>query len=394
MNPPTIIAALRRQRESIRNYLCDLIRARTVNPPGDEHLAAAVLERFFITRSIPFDRYEMAPGRTNIIGRIGRGRPCVAVVCHLDVVPAGDGWSTDPFDPVEKDGRIYGRGAKDNKGSLASAIAAMEFLKQHESQLKGQVLLVGAADEERGSRYGTHYLLGEGLLPPLDYALIPDAGDNMTGIDVAEKGLLFLKIVCHGRQAHGSTPDAGVSAILPMCELALQIAAWEMPGGVNELFHPTTATHNVGLISGGSAPNMVAGRCEMQLDIRYLPGTDRDELLAEISRMIDEVESLYPGAYFEVEPTNEEIPTAVATDSRIYTSLAGAVELVTGRAPKPFGIGGVTVAKQFIAAGIPAVGICPGDKGVEHVADESISVDELTDFAAVLALCLWDLAGG
>ena len=65
----------------------------------------------------------------------------------------------------------------------------------------------------------------------------------------------------------------------------------------------------------------------------------------------------------------------------------------TGNSPKPFGMGGVTVAKQFIAAGIPAVGICPGDKGVEHVANESIEVDELVDFAAVLALCLWDLTG-
>ena len=179
---------------------------------------------------------------------------------------------------------IYGRGAKDNKGSLASAMGAAEWLKQNESRLKGQVLLIGAADEECGSRFGTHYLLGEKILPPIDFAIIPDAGDNMTGIDVAEKGLLFLKITCQGRQAHGSTPDAGVSAIVPMAELVMQIAAWEMPGGANELFYPTTATHNVGTISGGSAPNMVPGRCEMQLDIRYLPGTKRETLLAELDR--------------------------------------------------------------------------------------------------------------
>lgn len=388
-----LISAISRQRESIKSYLCDLIRARTVNPPGNEHLAAAVLERFFITRSIPFDRYEMEPGRTNIIGRIGSGRPSIAVVCHLDVVPAGDGWLTEPFEPVEKNGRIYGRGAKDNKGSLASAMAAVQWIKEHESLLKGQVILVGAADEETGSRCGTHYLLDEQKLELPDYALIPDAGDNISNIEVAEKGLLHLNITCHGRQAHGSTPETGVNAISAMCRLIEQLDAWEMPGGANELFHPTTATHNVGTISGGSAVNMVAGRCDIQLDLRFLPGTKREELLAEISHMIDEVEAAFPDAYFEVEVANEEVPTAVSVDSPLYTSLSRAVERVTGNAPQPFGMGGVTVAKQFIASGVPAVGICPGDKGVEHVANESIEIDELVDFAAVLAICLWDLTG-
>ncbi len=394
MQPETIIGTFHKRRGSIAAHLSDLIKARTVNPPGDEHLAAAVVEHFFITRSIAYDKYELEPGRTNIVGRVGHGSPCVAVVCHLDVVPAGDGWETDPFHPVEKNGRIYGRGAKDNKGSMASAMAAMEWLKENESQLKGQVLLIGAADEERGSRLGTQFLFDQNKLPTIDYAVIPDAGDNMTGIDVAEKGLLFVKFSCQGRQAHGSTPNEGVSAIIPMCELAMQIAAWEMPGGANELFHPTTATHNIGVISGGSAPNMVPGYCEMQLDMRYLPGTTREQLLAELSNMVDEVEVMFPGAYFEMEPIVEDVPTAVPTDSRVYLSLSRAVEQVRGRAPKPFGMGGATVAKQFVAAGIPAVGICPGDAGTEHVANESIEVDELVDFAAVLVLCLMDLTGG
>jgi succinyl-diaminopimelate desuccinylase len=392
MNCRQTIEQLRSQQETIVGYLRDLIAARTENPPGDEYRAAEVLRRFFDATGIPCETFEKAEGRTNIIGRVGSaagGGPRVAVVCHLDTVPAGDGWTTDPFEATLIDGRLYGRGAKDDKGPTASAMAAMAWLKEHEDDLGGEILLIGAADEERGSEYGTVFLLASDACGKLDAALVPDAGNNMANIDIAEKGVVFLRIICHGRQAHGSRPDSGVNAIYPMAELVSWFRRWRMPGDTNDLFLPETPTRNVGMITGGAAANMVPARCEMQVDMRYLPGTDEDELLAEISNVIDRLEKKFPGVVFEMEILMGDVPTAVGDDAPVVEALQWAVEEVTGRRPRLFGISGATVAKQFIAAGVPAIGICPGDPDTAHVADEYVPVSEIVDFAAVLALCLY-----
>lgn len=396
MNPKDVVRQLRSRRDRIVATLGELIAARTVNPPGDEYRAAAVLEAFFTRLDIPCRKIEKAPGRANVVGRLGRGlpgKPRIAVVCHLDTVPAGDGWTTDPFEATLVDGKLYGRGAKDNKGPLAAAMAAVEVLKEREQEIEGQILLVGAADEERGSEFGAVFLLQDPEFRSLDAAIVPDAGDNMANIDIAEKGLVFLKIICHGRQAHGSTPEAGANAIYPMAELICWLRRWRMPGSQNDLFSPPTPTRNVGAISGGAAANMVPARCEMQLDLRFLPGTEEDQLLAAISNTIDRLEFKYPGTSFEIEPMAGDVPTAVDPEAPVVTALQQAVEDVTGRRPVFFGMSGATVAKQFIAAGIPAVGICPGDARTEHVANEYIPVDEVVDFAAVLTLCLSRLVG-
>jgi acetylornithine deacetylase/succinyl-diaminopimelate desuccinylase family protein len=394
MDPQETISQIRSRRERLVAVLSDLVAARTENPPGDEWRAAAVVEEFLRRAGIPCEKREKAQGRTNVIGRVGRGtKPRAAVICHLDTVPAGEGWLTEPFRATVREGRLYGRGAKDDKGPLAAALVAFELLKEHEAELAGQALLVGAADEERGSQFGTHFLLEDDEFRTLDAAIIPDAGSHMDGLDLAEKGLLFVKITCHGRQAHGSRPESGVNAIYPMSELAVWLRRWKMPGGTNDLFIPPTATKNVGVIKGGAAPNMVPGSCEMQVDMRYLPGTERDQLLAALTNTLDRLEAKFPGAWFELEPMMEEVPTAVAADSPVCAALAAAVEAVTGRRPRPFGMSGATVAKQFIAAGVPAVGLCPGDPETEHAANEYVPLDEVVDFAAVLVLALVDILG-
>lgn len=393
MDAHQIIHELRSRRDTVVGYLSDLIAARTENPPGDEYRAAAVLRSLFERLDIPWQTYEKADGRTNIVGRLGTGSPRVAVVCHLDTVPAGDGWTTDPFTATLRDGRLFGRGAKDNKGSLAAAMAAVEMLNARRAELAGTVLLVGAADEERGSEMGAQFLLGLPEFQSLDAAVIPDAGDHMNTLDIAEKGLLFLKVICHGRQAHGSRPEAGASAIYPMAELALWLKRWHMPGPSDELFSPPGPTRNVGMIHGGSAPNMVPGTCQMQVDMRFLGETRPDELLAEVSNVLCRLETKYPGVAFEVETMVEDVPTSVDPEAPVVGALSWAVEQVTGARPRAFGMSGATVAKQFVAAGIPAVGICPGDPDTEHVANEYIPVDELVDFSAVLALTLLKMIG-
>jgi len=198
-------AFVEKHAEELENALFDLLRARTVNPPGDEYRAARILTDFCRRHAIPFDTYEKVPRRTNVVARIGQGQPRILVPLHFDTVPAGDGWTSDPFEPFEIDGRIIGRGAKDDKGPLAAMMLAARYLKDHEADLAGTFLLVGAADEEAGSALGMQYLLEECGLEA-DAAIVPDAGYGMRVLDVGEKGVLFLKVTAVGRQANGSEP--------------------------------------------------------------------------------------------------------------------------------------------------------------------------------------------
>ncbi|NQT21644.1 MAG: M20 family metallopeptidase, partial [Planctomycetes bacterium] len=142
------------RRDSILELLSRLVAAKTVNPPGDEHLAAEIMRDALEPAGIECTAFEKEPGRTNMVARIGSGRPKILVACHFDVVPPGSGWQTDPFAAVVRDGRVYGRGTSDNKGQLAVMLEVARLLKKNEDQLIGEVILVGAADEERGSGLG------------------------------------------------------------------------------------------------------------------------------------------------------------------------------------------------------------------------------------------------
>jgi len=375
----------------LRTHLADLIRARTVNPPGDEHRAAAVLTDFCRRSGIPFTTHEKVPGRTNVVARVGPGRPRIAVPLHLDTVPAGDGWTTDPFEPVVEGGRVIGRGAKDDKGPLAAMMLAARFLKEREAGLCGQLVLIGAADEEAGSTLGMRYLLEECGLEA-EAAIVPDAGHAMRIIDVGEKGLLHLKVRAEGRQAHGSEPERGASALWPVVDFLGRIRSWRPPGPPNELFTPPTL--NLGAIHAGSVPNMVPGLCECLIDVRYLPGTDGGAVLEHLRRVLAEVAAAAAGVRLDLEVLSHQLPTLVDAGHPMVAAIERRTEEVTGRRPLRRGQSGATVAKFLILRGTPAVGFSCGPEGVEHAAGEWIDLGELAQFAEVMTLVLLDLIGG
>jgi len=370
--------------------LSRLVAARTENPPGNESEAAAVFERFCASIGVSTRKIEKLPGRTNIIASAGRGSARLLVVCHLDTVPAGEGWRTDPFKAVEKRSRIYGRGVSDNKGQLAACLLTLGFLKKMEKELCGSFVLVGAADEECGSENGMAYLMKKGVLAA-DYAIIPDSADNMKTIDITEKGALFLRITSHGKQAHGSTPGRGVNAIWNMVEFLNLLRKFKFPGEVHPLHSPPTL--NLGTIQGGSAVNMVPGRCTAEVDIRYLPGQKQRDYIEKIRGLIHRVERRNPSADFKLKVLASHRPSEVPADEPIVKIIQECTRKIAGVTPWPVGLSGATVTKQLIEHGIKAVGFAPGDKTQPHTANESISIKEFVDFSAILALIAVKLIG-
>jgi succinyl-diaminopimelate desuccinylase len=381
---------MQQKEKEITNLACTLINKKTENPPGDEILAVQVIEDFFRSLQIPCNTFEKVKNRTNIVGYMGskeNASPVLLVACHLDVVPAGDDWTKNPFEAWIENGRIYGRGASDNKGQMASMMAVAQFLKENESELKGRFLLLGVADEERGSVLGLDYLLNECGISA-DFAIIPDVAHAMQIIDVTEKGTLFLEIASHGKQAHGSTPEMGINAIWDMIILLERIKQLKF----RQVSHPlhTPPTLNLGSIHGGTAPNIVPALCKAQLDIRYLPGDSSDAIVNDIKNCMKEVEAQYP-ARFDLKVISDQPPTTVPTDNLLVELITKHTQSVLGTRPQPQGLSGATVTKQLIQKGIIAVGFGPGDESEAHATNESISIKELVDFAQIMALISLDI---
>ncbi|HHT9130953.1 MAG TPA: M20 family metallopeptidase [Candidatus Tripitaka californicus] len=384
---------------------CQLIRARTENPPGKESLAARVVQTYLKSLDIPYTLHEKEPERTNIVARVGHPQtkvqefkgskvqaagPSLLVACHLDVVPAGDGWETDPFEPLVKNGRVYGRGATDNKGQMAACMILARFLKEHEPQLQGEFVLIGAADEERGSRLGLEYLLEECGLTA-DYAVIPDVSYGMKKIDVAEKGALFLEVTSYGRQAHGSRPEEGINAIWNMMDLLQELKTLSFTCTNHPLFTPPTL--NLGTIQGGAARNIVPGKCQVGIDIRHLPGESKEGILERVRGIIKRVEEKNPQAHFELKIDSYLEPSSVDADNPLVGLLKRHTESVMGLSPELTGLSGATVTKQLLQKGITAVGFGPGSEKEAHVANESIDIQQLADFVEIMALVCMELLG-
>ena len=406
-------------RDELVELTCQLIRARTENPPGRESLAARVVETYLKALDIPYTLHEKEPERTNIVARVGHlstkvqsssggnppkpalersegtkkvqaAGPSLLVACHLDVVPAGDGWETDPFEPLVKDGRVYGRGATDNKGQMAACMVLARFLKEHERQLQGEFILIGAADEERGSRLGLEYLLEECGLTA-DYAIIPDVSYGMKKIDVAEKGALFLEVTSYGRQAHGSRPEEGINAIWNMMDFLQELKTLPFKCTHHPLFTPPTL--NLGTIQGGAARNIVPGKCQAGIDIRHLPGESKEEILERVRGIVKRVEKKNPQAHFELKIDSYLEPSSVDANNPLVGILKRHTEAVMGLSPELTGLSGATVTKQLLQKGITAVGFGPGSEKEAHVANESIDVQQLADFVEIMALVCMELLG-
>ncbi len=303
--------------------------------------------------------------RPNVVATIpGSGTDSdgrIWIMSHLDVVPEGDRsmWKSDPFVVLHRDGRVYGRGVEDNQqGLVGSVFAALAILASGAVPAR-TVKLLFVADEEVGSAYGIQYLLRtQKLFREEDLIIVPDGG-NAEGseIEVAEKNLCWLKVVTKGKQCHGSTPDEGANAFLAASDLVLR--AHELERTVfdarDPLFQPDRTTISP-TKKEANVPNVntIPGDDVFYLDMRILPRYPIDQVLAELSKEMREVEAKY-GVKMSLEAVqrNESKPTP--PDALVVRRLAAAVKEVYGVEAKPIGIGGGTVGAYLRNAGFDCV---------------------------------------
>ncbi|HYF52396.1 MAG TPA: M20 family metallopeptidase [Planctomycetota bacterium] len=379
-----ILSAAEARRELVTRLLSELIQLDTTNPPGNEKIAADYVAEFCKARNIPFKTYDPGGGRVSLIAEVGTGNgPRLFIPAHTDVVPAGDGWSVPPFGGVVKDGQVWGRGATDDKGPLAGLLAAVDYLKTVEGEFNGTLMAGAIADEEHGSDLGLDYLL-KSCGVKADMAFVPDIPSWLKEVEIAEKGLVNVRVTFHGKQAHSSTPEDGVSALSALTEFMFHTEHWRPHGSDRK--HPllTPTTNVITKSEAGIAHNIVPGKATAVYNCRFLPHQSASGVTAELRRMAEQIATRRPGVTVTVEKIAELGPSEIPQDSPVAQALYQSIAEVTGQAPKFVGIGGATLCKQLIWAGIPAAAFGPGDHSMPHMADERIPIDELVKYTAVL----------
>jgi len=364
------------KREEIKEYVTDLaiklIKQKTVNydvkifpevgpdgmkTPGEETKVVQLLAEEFASKGIKYDIHAKDPERALLIAGVGQKDPSyrkLLVLAHTDVVPTGnpEQWIFNTFKAFEKEGIIYGRGSSDNKGPLASVVGTLLMLKNCENDIKGEFIFAAVPDEEVQSGCGIEYMIDNRLIVASD-AIVPDVGGSMKIIDIAEKGRLVVRIDVEGKQAHASKPEKGVNAIYALIKIIHEIENTKLKYKPEKLLQKPTV--NLGLISGGNAPNTVAGSACATFDIRTLPGQTSDDIIQQFESVSIKT-VLESGCRVRFTVLSEQEPTFVREDASI-------VKKIKKYAPdaKCIGIGGGTFCKSLIKRmGIDAVGFAPG----------------------------------
>jgi len=400
MNTDTVFKEIERMRNEMTETLMELVRVPAIAPQsgGDgESKRAEKLVQILETMGFADIQHvdaddERVPSRKrpNLIAYLnGETKERLWIITHLDVVPAGEEalWTvTKPFDPLVKDGQIYGRGAEDNLQEMIASIYAAKALKNMAIKPKRTVALCFVADEENGSKFGIQYLIGQHLFGKNDLVVVPDGG-NADGsfIEIAEKSSLWLKISTFGKQAHASRPSDGLNANRVGMEFALALDKmlhekyparddyFEPP---ESTFEPTKKEKNV------DAVNIVPGEDFTYFDCRILPRLDVEEVLKEINMLAATFEKK-TGARITIEVVTKTVaPQPTDANAKIVTMLREAVETIRGIKAKVGGIGGGTCAAYFRRVGIPAVVWSTADE-MAHQPNEYAKIENMVNDAKI-----------
>jgi len=389
LNPLEIEIVKSIQEGEIVRILQNLIRARSDFPPGDTRAAIAIVEQELERAGIDSKRFAKDPVRQSLLAEIGEddSGPLLLFHAHIDTVPAGDLtlWTHPPFEGILCGDAVYGRGAGDDKGSVAVQLAAFIALARSESIRRGKIMLAIVADEESGGELGTRWLHDEGHLAA-DYLVVGEQTNNR--ISIAERVACGIDLTVYGKSAHGATPWEGENAVLKTCR-ALSYLIEQLTPNLQGREHPylPPPTLNIGKIQGGIQWSIVPEKCIVEMDRRLVPGETREDALAEIEATLDQYSQ-------EVEPlryrlhSEGEVALNVDTDPQdpfVQAAQGTLADLVDEERPL-IGYVQTSDGRWFAGDGIPIIHFGPGDPALAHAADEHVPVQQLVEGAQLMAL--------
>ncbi len=313
---------------------------------------------------------------------------------HLDTVPPYN-MAIPPYQPLLKNGFLYGLGAVDMKGSLAAMLLAMVLVKRSGLRLRGDLHFTGVIDQEQCS-LGTVDLVRRGF--KVDYAVVGEP-TNLK-ICVAHKGMEWMKVIIRGKSAHGSTPDKGRNPIYMAARVAREIE--KLNETLQKKHHPLVGSPsiNVGVIAGGDDPNIVPQVCFLELDRRWTPEESLESLYQDVEQILNRLKLAYPGYQYELLSMEDRtcplrnIPLDVDPDIPLVNSLRGNLKEFTGTDPGSTSFRGWSDAALLVRdLSIPSVVFGPGLLEKAHAADEGIAIENLIIALKVYTGLIIDICG-
>jgi succinyl-diaminopimelate desuccinylase len=292
----------------------------------------------------------------------GSDAPTVVFHGHVDVVPG----RPEQFVPRTDGDRLFGRGAYDMKGGLASMMVATRDLANQEA-VRVHLVVVSDEESDEATQRGSDYLVEQGYTG--DFAITGEPTDLHIGVQA--KGVLAMRIEVNGKSAHGSTPWLGDNAVLKAIDVFRQIESMPFSRESSEMFDRPSIS--LGRIIGGDAINKVPDLCGMDVDVRFLPGQDPEQILSDV-RAIPDV---------HVAKVFIRDPVIIERSNPYVQLLASAVAEGTPAERISVGRDGASDAISFIEAGVPAVEFGPEGAG-HHGPDEWVSIDSLSRYRAAL----------
>lgn len=408
-NVETARQAVARDRiDQVIGLALPLIATPSPNPDGDTR-AVAALAADLIKEHVPGAEIELHRGSeeiVNVVARIRGAGPGRRVVFngHLDTYPVGDAgkWTVNPAGEV-RDGRLYGRGAADMKGGIAASIVAMAALAEQRAHWRGEAVLTLAGDEESMGPLGTKLLLDKVPHATGDATIIGDAGSPMVA-RFGEKGFIWIEITAEGKASHGAHVHLGMNALDRLRVALDRVSALrdlpvDMPDQVREAIAAAKAiseplcgtgeaevlqspTVNLGIVIGGTSPNLVPPTAHAALDIRLPVGLTADSVLTRLREGLD-----LPGITWRVLRCFE--PNYTSPGHELIRTCARAATEIMGTAPAVNMRVGGSDSRWFRMVGIPTVvyGPTPYNMGAP---DEYAVVSELGIVSRVHALTAFD----
>lgn len=356
-----------------------LISRDSQNPPGDERKIAEFVSGYLKGLGLKIKTYTFGNRRANVLATLpGRKRlKSLLLTPHLDTVPAGTSWKTSALRAKIIGNRIYGLGATDCKGNLASALEAISSIVEDGIKLDYDLIFAATADEESGSVLGLIPLLERKLLKA-DVAVVLDADDFE--IVITQKGLMHLSVRVAGLKAHGAYPWLGVNAIEIAAKIIVDLKSKHQDYVENKYLRAPTI--NVGTIRGGDKVNVVSDWCEFELDFRFLPGSSEKEILCSLREIITKYTTNY-----KIQIQGVQSPYYIDPGHSLVSSLVSAMQSLKIK-PRISGSEGATVISFFEAMNIPAIATGFGTEGCAHIANEYACLDNLYNGAQVLVAFL------
>ena len=401
MSVSHVLQYINNSRQDMTQFMVDMLKIKAVNPDDGgkgEYERAIFVQKWLKNLGAKVSRYDFVDDRvperirvnlTTIIEGENRNRT-LWLPAHLDTVPEGarDLWSTDPYDPVVKDGKVFARGSEDNGQAVVSTLFTFKALKTLNAKPTVNVGFAYVSDEETGSKYGVIPMINKNVFKPQDMAIVPDSGSrDGSEIEVAEKSILWLKITTRGKQVHGALPYKGLNAHRIGMKFALQIdeLLHTKYSGTDQLFDPPTSTFeptkhelNVDNI------NTVPGLDVQYFDCRILTRYPLKEVMKDIESAKSKTEK-ETGAKIDLTPIQfEENVDPTPVNCEIVQKLRNALKELRGMEGKPCGIGGGTVGLYFRRKGINTAVWSTLDD-MAHQPNEYCKIDNLVNDAKVFA---------